>query len=107
MPWGESKTVLEYKSFERGTEFTNKLYGGLLTENVVQAIARDVMAEAMLRLEKAGYPVVLTVHDEVLCEHIEEFGGVTEFCEIMAKVPSWAPGLPVAAAGWRGNRYKK
>lgn len=107
MPWGESKTVLEYKSFERGTEFTNKLYGGLLTENVVQAIARDTMAEAMLRLEKAGHRVVLTVHDEVLTEHVEGFGSVTEFCEIMAKVPSWAPGLPVAAAGWRGNRYKK
>ena len=82
-------------------------YGGHLTENVVQAIARDIMAEAMLALDAAGYPVILTVHDEVITEPQSGHGDVTAFVDIMTTLPVWAEGLPVTAEAWQGQRYRK
>jgi len=82
-------------------------YGGKLFENAIQAIARDVMAEAMLRVEAAGYPIVLTVHDEILCEVPQGQKSAVEFQRLMTTLPTWATGLPVAVAGWRGQRYRK
>ena len=85
----------------------NSLYGGLQCENVVQAIARDILAEGMFRLEDAGYPLVLTVHDENICEVPEGFGSPEELAEIMSIVPTWADGLPVAVSAWKDRRYVK
>jgi len=82
-------------------------YGGHLTENVVQAMARDLMASAMLRCERAGYAPVLTVHDEIVTETPAEFGSLDEFLKLMRIRPKWAAGLPVAAGGWEGDRYRK
>lgn len=83
-------------------------YGGRLTENVVQATARDIMRDAVLRLEAAGYPIVLRVHDELVAEVPEGTGDIDEFERIMSEPPTWAPGWPIrAAGGWRGKRYRK
>jgi len=82
-------------------------YGGHLTENVVQAMARDLMAGAMLRVEHAGYSPILTVHDEVVVEADAEDADFSQFMELMQVLPRWATGLPVAAEGWQGQRYRK
>jgi DNA polymerase len=82
-------------------------YGGTWTENVVQAIARDLLAEAMLRVEAAGYPIVLHVHDEIACEVPIGFGSTDEFTRLMTRKPAWALELPIAAEAWSGPRYMK
>lgn len=83
-------------------------YGGKIVENIVQGACRDVMAEAMINLEKEGYPIVLTVHDELVAEvpkkNAPPFSG---FCETMSTVPTWAEGLPLAVEGWTGERFRK
>jgi len=82
-------------------------YGGIWTENIVSGIARDLLAEAMLRIEAAGYPIALHVHDEVACEVPEGFGSTEEFTRLMTRKPAWALDLPIAAKAWIGKRYCK
>lgn len=83
------------------------LYGGKLCENAVQGIARDVMVAGMLELEAAGYPVILTVHDEIVTEPDNGFGGLREFTDLMTAAIPWNTGCPVAAKAWEGPRYRK
>lgn len=82
-------------------------WGGGLTENFVQATARDLMASALLRLEKSGYQVLFQVHDEIVCEKETGKGSLSDFIKIMCLKPRWAAGLPVEAEGWLGKRYRK
>lgn len=107
--WGEMKDSVTYMTVDSLSKkwVRTNTYGGKLAENVTQAICRDLMAEAMLRVEAAGYPIVITVHDELVCEVPEGFGSVEELEQIMCVVPNWATGFPIKAAGWRGKRYKK
>lgn len=105
---GKKKEALFFWGVDERNKWTEQqTYGGKLTENVVQALCRDLCAEAMLRLEDAGYPVVLTVHDEIGAEVKSGFGSVEQFNKIMCVVPAWAEGMPINAEGWRGRRYRK
>jgi DNA polymerase len=81
-------------------------YGGRWTENFVQALCRDMLAEGMLRLEARGYPIVLSVHGESVSEVRKGFGSVKEYEQMLAQCPEWAPGFPLSAEGERGFRYK-
>ena len=82
-------------------------YGPKLVENIVQGTARDLLAEAMLRVEKKGYPIVMHCHDEIIAEVPEDTGSVDEMCEIMAVQPEWAEGLPLRADGYQCSFYQK
>lgn len=83
-------------------------YGGALFENITQGTARDVMAHGMLKAEAAGFPVVLTVHDELLSEVPDSPAFDKEtFLKLMCSLPPWAKGFPVVAEGWEGYRYRK
>lgn len=82
-------------------------YGPKLVENIVQATSRDILAEAMLRLENAGFDIVCHVHDEVVLEVPNGTSSVEEINEIMAVNPEWADGLPLNAAGFESPFYKK
>lgn len=82
-------------------------YGAKFCENIVQATARDVLAEAMLRLEKKGFDIVCHIHDEVVLEVPEGTSSVEEVNEIMAVCPDWCEGLPLKAAGFESPFYKK
>lgn len=82
-------------------------YGAKFCENIVQATARDVLAEAMLRLEKKGFDIVCHIHDEVVLEVPEGSSSVEEVNEIMAVCPDWCEGLPLKADGFESPFYKK
>ena len=84
-----------------------RTWGGTLTENIVQAAARDLLMYGMLRLEKAGYLTLLSVHDEAICERKTGQGDLDNFIKILCEVPPWGKGLPITAKGWRGPRYRK
>lgn len=84
-----------------------KTYGGKLVQNAAEAIARDLMVAAMFKLSKKGYPILGTVHDEIVTEPKEGQGSVEEVCAIMCDKPAWAEGLPVGADGFRAKRYRK
>lgn len=85
-----------------------KTYGGKLVENATQAFARDVMAHNMAPIDQVGYEIVLSVHDELITEapEMEEYS-VDHLARMLAAVPPWAAGIPLAAAGFEATRYKK
>lgn len=84
-----------------------RTWGGTLTENIVQAAARDLIMRALVNLEAAGYRALLTVHDEAINEAVKGTKTLEEFTRIMCDVPPWAKGLPLTAKGWVGPRYRK
>jgi DNA polymerase len=106
-PWGDKRPVLYHYGIEKHQWVNRGTYGGKLTENVVQGIARDVMKESELRVEEHGYIPLIDVHDEILSERKKGTGSLEEFETLMAQVPVWAKGLPVRVKGWCGERYKK
>lgn len=82
-------------------------YGPKIVENIVQAASRDLLAEAMLRLDNAGFAIVAHVHDEVICEVPVGESGVEEVCSIMSESPKWSEGLPLDADGYECDFYQK
>ena len=108
-PWGGTRKAVTALGVNSTTNKWERhgLYGGVLTSNAVQGLARDLMANGMLNADKAGYPVVLTVHDEAVADVEEGFGSLAEFERLLCAKPEWAKGLPLVADGWEGHRYRK
>lgn len=102
-----NKDKLTYEGMELGKWCRISTYGGKLTENIIQAIARDCLAESLLRLDKAGYKIAFHVHDEVVLDVPSDFGSLKEVEEIMGLPIDWAKGLPLRAEGFETDYYMK
>ena len=83
------------------------LYGGLAFENIVQAIARDLLANGIKLAEDHGYPVIGHVHDEIITEQPRGVADLRFFVDLICRLPAWAKGLPLTASGFVGKRYRK
>ena len=110
-PWGSQKlgvTVHSQNTYTRQWG-RNALIGSSIFQSAVQGTARDFLAVAMINLEKAGYSVINSIHDEVLLLVEEQSGesALADVVNIMTTPPSWAPDFPLAAEGWYGKRYRK
>jgi len=104
------RTKITYMGNNQYTKKWDRLdtYGGKIFENICQAVARDVMAHNMPAIEAAGYAIVLTVHDEVICEAPDTDNFNAEHLSaLLASNPPWAEDMPLAAAGFEAYRYKK
>ena len=104
------KETIRFKGEVNGQWIREHTYGGSLVENIVQKFSRDLLADAMLRLNANGFNIVLHVHDEALSELLsgmcnEQTLKLKE--RIMSQVPTWAEGLPLNAEGWYGFRFRK
>jgi len=99
---------LSYEGIGESKKWTRiETYGPKLVENIVQAIARDLLALAMLRLRNAGFEIVMHIHDEAVLEVPIGQSSVEEVCQLMAVAPDWAAGLPLRADGYECEFYKK
>jgi DNA polymerase len=102
------RIVLTYMATKTGQFHRVHTYGGKLAENATQATSREVLMPAVQRIEDAGYPVVLTVYDEIVCEVPEGFGSPEELAEIMQQpAGDWMSDWPIKVIPWEGARYKK
>jgi DNA polymerase len=99
------RPAVHYYGTEAGKWTVLSTYGGKLTENVVQAISRDCLANAMMKLHAAGFEIVMHVHDEIVAE--VEGDRLDEMLELMREPIPWAPGLPLDAAGFVTDFYMK
>lgn len=107
-PKFDGKEGLTFKAPDKqGKMVTQRTWGGTLVENLVQAIARDCLAESLLRLDSENYVISLHVHDEVVLEVPIGTGSVEHVTEIMGRPIDWAPGLPLKAAGFECDFYQK
>lgn len=102
-----SDAIGYYAPNAAGQRVVQETFGGKLAENATQAIARDILAHALLTLEKNGYPVIFHVHDEAVIEMSIGQGALEEACRLMAIAPDWAEDLPLRADGYECPYYRK
>ncbi|MFZ5817788.1 MAG: hypothetical protein ACOY93_21250, partial [Bacillota bacterium] len=98
---------LTYEGQNQGRWVRERTYGGKLVENITQAVARDCLAEALLRVSAAGYPIAFHVHDEVVADVPLGFGSAEAMAGIMGQPIPWAPGLPLKAEAFECEYYQK
>lgn len=105
---GRSTKTLSYMGMVKKAWVRIETWGGAETNNIAQAISRDVFVAALVRLEAAGYPIVLHAHDEAIAEVVKGFGSIEHFEAVMMDHPWWCRSWPIfARGGWRGERYRK
>lgn len=108
-PWDTEKLLPTYMAEDGPSHKWMRFstHGGSNVENITQAVARDLLADALIRLDAAGYKIVAHIHDEIVCEMDPFSGSLEEMKKIMSENPTWAFGLPTATSGWTGKRYRK
>lgn len=113
-PWEDegsdnTRPTLTYMTVDSTTKTWRRMksYGGLIAENATQAAARDFLVEGLFRLDDAHYPIAFHVHDDVTVEVQKNFGSLEEMKNLLTTPPDWGFDCPVAAKGWRGQRYRK
>jgi len=108
--YGKPQDSVIYTAFDMKGIQTKRLYGGLITENVVQAIARDLLLNGMFEAEKMGFEIIMTIHDEIVAE-ADENGPLTkdDLLRAMTTCPEWGEnmGLILAAEGYESKYYRK
>ena len=104
-----NKYIITYEGIDPTTKKSKRLttYGGKLVENIVQAIARDVLAQSMINLKNHGFNIVMHVHDEIVLEVEDKISSIEEVCEIMCKENKYLKGLKLKADGFESKYYKK
>ena len=111
MPWDENdvRPGFSYHAQKMGHWKEIRAFGGLLTENIVMRIEVDLMIHGMKNCEAAGFPIVMTVHDEIIAEVPVDRADEKAFAQCMTDVPQWCKDLqiPVAVETWQGERYRK
>lgn len=103
------RDIITYEGMEQTSKqwTTLETYGPKLVENIVQATARDCLAEAMFNVERAGYEIVFHVHDEIIMDVPRDYGSLEEVNSLFGKPIDWAPGLVLSADGYECNYYQK
>ncbi|CAB0666595.1 DNA polymerase [Corynebacterium diphtheriae] len=105
--WGGTSII--YSGTTTGRKWDRlEIYGGKLVENIVQAIARDLLVTGMHAVAEAGHKIVMHVHDEIVIDEPADSGfTATDACELMSTLPTWAQGLPLDADGHECDYYRK
>ena len=103
----EKRSTITYMAATAKQWRRERTYGGKIVENITQAIANDVLRAAMLRADAAGYPLILHVHDEMVAEVLKGLYDLQDFLDLMQEPVPWAPDLPLKAAGYVSDRYRK
>lgn len=106
-PWGAKKQGITYKKVTDGGFFRESTYGGKLTENAVQGIARDIMYHGGKCAKTRGYNILFGVYDELVGMHDEEHADIDEFSQLICTRPSWGETIPLSAEGKICRRYEK
>jgi DNA polymerase bacteriophage-type len=103
------KDIITYEGMQQTSRQWTRLetYGPKLVENIVQAFARDCLAETMFNVKEAGFNIVMHVHDELILDVPKGESSVEEVCELFSKPISWAPGIPLTADGYECDYYQK
>lgn len=105
----EGSQVITYEGMEQTSKKWTRIdtYGPKLVENIVQATARDCLGEAMFKVEEAGYPIVMHIHDELVMDVPKNHGSLEEVGRLFGEPISWAPGLPLRADAYECDYYQK
>ena len=106
-PWGAKKKAITYKKPKDNGFYRESTYGGKITENAVQAIARDIFYYGAINASKNGYDILFGVYDEVISLHDKDTADIEEFNKLICVKPDWARGLPLAAEGKIIKHYQK
>lgn len=106
-PWGATKLTISFDKVESGRIIRSYTHGGDIYQSATQGIARDLMAQGWLNVEYAGYIPLFSVHDELASEIQEGIAELRDYCLFLCEQEKWADGIPIAAEGYIGQRFRK